>query len=467
MNPKRPLTPESYYRLPWNLADNAITWLEPTTKCNLYCEGCYRENDPDGHKPLADVIAALEAGRALRRTDGISIAGGEPLIYPHLLDLVRYVAAQGWKPIINSNGQALTPALVRDLTKAGLVGFTMHVDSHQKRPGWQGKSEAELNELRLHLAQMIHENSGGKVACGFNATIYRDTLGDVPMLSRWAQDHMDIVQTMVFILFRSVKAQAGFDCWVDGKNVNPGELTYHLDHMEGHQDILAQDVVDILRESDPEFEPCAYLNGTEDPRSMKWLLTMRVGSKNRILGYLDAKLAEMVQVFHHLFFGTYVAYTRPWLNRNAQAMFPLALVNKGLRSLFWRWLKEPAKYTECVDIQSVMIIQPCDVFADGRQNMCDGCPDAIHYDGKMVWSCRVDELEKFGGFVSCAPRPCACTPQSGSAEAPPTPAQTPEAAPANQEPAPKQTATAAPKAAAQAVPAAKPAAKKKSAKKKK
>lgn len=36
----RPLTPESYYRLPWNLADNAITWLEPTTKCNLSCEGC-------------------------------------------------------------------------------------------------------------------------------------------------------------------------------------------------------------------------------------------------------------------------------------------------------------------------------------------------------------------------------------------------------------------------------------------
>ena len=74
---------------------------------------------------------------------------------------------------------------------------------------------------------------------------------------------------------------------------------------------------------------------------------------------------------------------------------------------------------ECLDIQSVMIIQPCDLFEDGRQNMCDGCPDAIHHDGKMVWSCRVDELEKFGCFVSCAPRcaPAAPAPLPASAPA--------------------------------------------------
>jgi MoaA/NifB/PqqE/SkfB family radical SAM enzyme len=33
----------SLYRLPWNYSDNGISWLEPTTKCNLRCEGCYRD----------------------------------------------------------------------------------------------------------------------------------------------------------------------------------------------------------------------------------------------------------------------------------------------------------------------------------------------------------------------------------------------------------------------------------------
>ena len=48
-----------YYRLPRNYADNGISWLEPTTDCNLRCEGCYR--DPrGGHKTLEEVRAVLE-----------------------------------------------------------------------------------------------------------------------------------------------------------------------------------------------------------------------------------------------------------------------------------------------------------------------------------------------------------------------------------------------------------------------
>ena len=49
-----------YYRLPWSLPDNAISWLEVTKGCNMYCEGCYRENDPSGHKPIDEIKRDLE-----------------------------------------------------------------------------------------------------------------------------------------------------------------------------------------------------------------------------------------------------------------------------------------------------------------------------------------------------------------------------------------------------------------------
>ena len=49
-----------YYRLPWNLTDNIIHWLEPTAKCNLYCEGCYRLNEKDGHKSMEQVREDLD-----------------------------------------------------------------------------------------------------------------------------------------------------------------------------------------------------------------------------------------------------------------------------------------------------------------------------------------------------------------------------------------------------------------------
>ena len=106
----------------------------------------------------------------------------------------------------------------------------------------------------------------------------------------------------------------------------------------------------------------------------------------------------------HYFYDTYLAYSRPCWTEWFQKMLFAAPFNKGLRTLFGRWLKNPADWFKPLYAQSIMVIQPCDLFEDGRQNMCDGCPDAIAYKGKMVWSCRVDELEKFGCFIQCSPR---------------------------------------------------------------
>ena len=87
-----------------------------------------------------------------------------------------------------------------------------------------------------------------------------------------------------------------------------------------------------------------------------------------------------------------------------QVLFPLALFSRGLRKALWKWLKNPGDMLKSLFIQSFMIIQPVDVFADGRISMCDGCPDSMFYKGRLVWKCRVDELQKFGGFVQCVPR---------------------------------------------------------------
>ncbi len=117
------------YRLPWSLPDNAIAWLEPTRKCNLACLGCYRENDPKGHKTLAEVRRDLDVFTRLRTVDGVSIAGGEPLLHPDIVGIVEMVAKLGLKPIVNTNGLALTEKLLADLGNAGIAGFTFHIDS--------------------------------------------------------------------------------------------------------------------------------------------------------------------------------------------------------------------------------------------------------------------------------------------------------------------------------------------------
>ncbi|MBM4159211.1 MAG: 4Fe-4S cluster-binding domain-containing protein [Ignavibacteria bacterium] len=80
-----------YYRLSWNLSDNSISWLEPVYKCNLQCEGCYRRNENDSHKPLDLIKEEIEVFCGKRKTDGILIAGGEPLMHPQITEISRIV----------------------------------------------------------------------------------------------------------------------------------------------------------------------------------------------------------------------------------------------------------------------------------------------------------------------------------------------------------------------------------------
>lgn len=71
---------------------------------------------------------------------------------------MKEIKSRGLKPIINTNGIALTKQLLHELKKAGVFGFTFHIDSKQGRgreEKWRNKNEVELNELRLYYAEML------------------------------------------------------------------------------------------------------------------------------------------------------------------------------------------------------------------------------------------------------------------------------------------------------------------------
>jgi len=388
------------YRLPWNYSDNIITWLEPTKACNIYCQGCYSANRPHSHKTIEQISADLDVFKKYRKTHCVSVAGGDPLCHPEIEEIVKMIAKRGYKPIVNTNGYAMTEDKMRRLKDAGMVGLTFHIDSLQERPGWEGKTELELNELRLKYAKMTHKVGG--LSCAFNATVYDETLKYIPGLLKWAQEHIDIVNVMVFITFRG-GSHREFDYFVNGKKVELEEFVYGEDKGE-RANITSHDVVSEIGKQYPDFSPCAYLNGTEDPSALKWLLTLRVGYKNKIVGYMGTKFIEFAQSAHHFIYGKYLGYTHPRVHRRIKRMFPLAMFDKGLRKIFKNWilgvLKNPLKLIKPLHMQSVMIIQPVDFQEDGRQSMCDGCPDMTVHNGRLVWSCRLEEPLKYGSFLT-------------------------------------------------------------------
>ncbi len=399
-------SPNTLYRLPWNLADNAISWLEPTSKCNLFCDGCYRENRDLSHKSIDEIKHELDVFERLRKTDSISIAGGEPLMHPDLPEIVRLVSQKGWKAVINTNGILLTEELLRELKDAGVYGFTFHVDSGQNRPGWKGKNEIELNELRFSLAEMLRRVGG--ISCSFNATIYPETMQYIPELTKWAQENIDMVHVMVFIIYRLGLYNKDLDFYAGNKKLEKEELYCITESDARRTDITAPEVVDEIRKVYPDFMPCAFLNGTADSDTYKWLLTGRLGNKHEIFGYIGPKFMEIVQTLKHLFTGSYLAYSKPWSQKAGLSYIALAPFDKGIREIAKNYFKSfnlnPKAFFSKIHYQSVMIIQPIDFLENGETNMCDGCPDITVWNDKLVWSCRLEEQYKWGLNVRCVPK---------------------------------------------------------------
>ena len=193
-----------------------------------------------------------------RNPDNVSIAGGEPLVHPQILDVVAFIAQNGIKPVILTNGQALTPELLRELKKAGLVGFTMHIDSHQGRPSWRGKNEAEHNELRQFYADMIAEVGG--IYLIFNSTVYPSTYHEIPDVVRWGMANINRVHGLVFITYRTATTEDSVGIDASSQPVDIARLSYTRDSFD-EQFVTGPEVYQIIQENFPQYEAGSYLGG--------------------------------------------------------------------------------------------------------------------------------------------------------------------------------------------------------------
>jgi len=391
------------YRLPWSMNDNPIAWLEVTDVCNIHCEGCYRQRIT-GHKSLDEIKEEVQIFKKWRNPDNVSIAGGEPLIHPQIFDIVAYIAENGIKPIVLTNAMALTPEVLRELKKAGLSGFTIHIDSHQNRPHWRNKSEADMNELRQLVTEMVSEIGGLYLV--FNSTVYPSTYHEIPDVVRWGQSNFGRVHGLVFITYRTMTTEDTVALDNAKREVDVSQLGYVIDRFE-EKFVTSPEVRQIIKDNLPEYEAAGYLGGSVLHTSYKWLIGALIGGHGRVYGSVGKQTMEVAQVGHHLLKGTYLAYLSR-ANVGAK-VFLLSPWDKTLRQAGKNWLRDilrhPQHLFQGVYVQSIGIIQAPDLLPDGRADMCDSCPDITVYDGKLINSCRMDEYRMFGGFLSVVERP--------------------------------------------------------------
>jgi len=395
-------------RMPWTVSDNAFSWLEITRRCDLNCGYCYQTNDPSSDKSIYQVEKELIAILRLRKTDTVLISGGEPLIHPELESIVKMVKSHNVKPVLLTNGNVLNEKKITALKANGLFGFVIHVDRGQSRPGWAGKSEKELNKLRQIYSDMIHREGG--LICGFNTTVLPETLSEVPDIVKWTVENIDKVCTNTLIPVRVINEDDPWDLYVNGRKIEYHDTAFSSNAYNNpdRKDLTALDIYRQVKKVLPDFTVNAFLGGTEISDAPKWLFGNVMGTSEKVYGYMGSKTMELLQNGYHFYRGRYLSFLKPGMYGMGKMMLLMGIMDREARKSFISFItasiKNPLNIFRKVFVQSLLIMQPQDILPDGRQDLCDGCPNKTYHDGELVSACRKEEYVRFGGMVELRKR---------------------------------------------------------------
>jgi MoaA/NifB/PqqE/SkfB family radical SAM enzyme len=173
-----PLSVAGYLRAAPRVFDSLPLWaqINVTWKCNLSCGYCTEYDNAKGHVPFTDVVARIDKCRELGvvHTD---LIGGEPLLHPEILPLMRHVREQGMTTGMTTNGFLLTQARLDELIDSGMGRIQISVDCLHPTPG----TPKSLKTLRPKIEMVAERGLWFYVA----AVICEETLDEVQALAEF------------------------------------------------------------------------------------------------------------------------------------------------------------------------------------------------------------------------------------------------------------------------------------------
>lgn len=120
------------------ITKRGVLWLGQT--CNLKCFFCYFREKIDNKMDPEHEFMSIEKAKKICYTlryvygnDSIDIQGGEPTIYPHILELISYCAEIGLAPTLITNGIVLAnEEICKKFKDAGIKDFLFSIHGLDK-----------------------------------------------------------------------------------------------------------------------------------------------------------------------------------------------------------------------------------------------------------------------------------------------------------------------------------------------
>jgi MoaA/NifB/PqqE/SkfB family radical SAM enzyme len=159
-----------------------------TYRCNFRCHFCqYWRGSADAADELTVEEFALGA-RKLAQWGAIiiSLGGGEPLLRPDIVDIVRELARYHFV-FLTTNGWLVTPELARSLYEAGLWGASVSLDyADPVRHDHQRGRDGAFARARAALGSFVAARSEPYQRVNLLATLVTDNVGEMGSLAALA-----------------------------------------------------------------------------------------------------------------------------------------------------------------------------------------------------------------------------------------------------------------------------------------
>lgn len=165
--------------------------IEFSLRCNLRCQYCYVPEE----KNLANELT-LEEGRGVilqakeLGAKKIIILGGEPMVYPHIMEMLTFIRAEGFAVEMFTNGFQINSDIAHQLFKLGVfVVLKMNSRLEHIQDALSGKKGAYKNiqEALKNLKQAGYAEKNNNLAV--STIICQQNIDDIPMMWVWLREH--------------------------------------------------------------------------------------------------------------------------------------------------------------------------------------------------------------------------------------------------------------------------------------
>jgi MoaA/NifB/PqqE/SkfB family radical SAM enzyme len=130
-----------------------LAHMIPIRRCNLACTYCNEFDSVSAPVPTEEMFARIDRLAALG-TAVITLSGGEPLLHPDVVQIIRHIRNRGSIAELITNGYLLTVARIKELNTAGLDHLQISIDNVE--PDEVSKKSLKVLDKKL---QMLAEHA--------------------------------------------------------------------------------------------------------------------------------------------------------------------------------------------------------------------------------------------------------------------------------------------------------------------